>query len=123
MLLPGFGARSQIWAPVLDELARQFEVVSVNLPGFGSPGLPAGVAASVETLTDAVGEWLTGHGYRHPQVAGNSLGAAIALELAKRGQVASVCAISPIGFWAAGESRLGAALGSRASLMQHRTGA
>jgi len=38
-------------------------------------------------------------------VAGNSMGGAIALELARRGAVASATAISPVGFWTAKERR------------------
>ncbi|HEX8804457.1 MAG TPA: alpha/beta fold hydrolase, partial [Acidimicrobiales bacterium] len=35
LLLHGIGHRWQMWTPVLDSLARDFEVVAVDLPGFG----------------------------------------------------------------------------------------
>ena len=43
--------------------------------------------------------WFAEQGLDRPHVAGNSLGGGIALELARRGAVASATALSPIGFW------------------------
>ena len=44
-------------------------------------------------------------GVEHPHVAGNSMGGAIALELARQQAVSSVTAFSPAGFWTPGERR------------------
>jgi len=104
VLIHGIGSRWQIWAPVLDRLAAERDVVAVDLPGFaGSPASPS--ARDVPGLVDAVEAFLAELGLDRPHVAGNSLGGGIALELARRGAVASATAISPIGFWTERELR------------------
>lgn len=76
-------------------LAREREVVAVDLPGFGSsppgPHTVTGLAAAVAEFADALG-------LDRPHVAGNSMGGGIALELGALGRARSACAISPIGF-------------------------
>ena len=95
-------------------------MLAVDLPGFGdSPPLSAGVAPTVEALGDALVTWWGGLGLEHPHVAGNSLGGAIVLELARRGVVASATALSPIGFWNPAE-RTYARLVLRASRLSAR---
>ncbi|MFF6814238.1 alpha/beta fold hydrolase [Streptomyces sp. NPDC012403] len=99
------------WAPVLERLARGHEVVAVDLPGFGdSPSLPEGTTPTVEALAAAVAEWLPGAGLTRPPVVGNSLGGAVALELARSGAVGSAVTLSPIGLWTRPEAAY--ALGS-----------
>jgi pimeloyl-ACP methyl ester carboxylesterase len=104
VLLHGIGHRWQAWEPVLDRLATRHEVIAVDLPGFGGsaplPG-PAGVAELAAAITAFFGHL----GLDRPHVAGNSLGGAIALELAAGGHVSSATALSPAGFWAGWELR------------------
>jgi pimeloyl-ACP methyl ester carboxylesterase len=60
---------------------------------------------TITSYTDAF-EWFFAElGLTRPHVAGNSMGGAIALELARRRAVASVTALSPAGFWTAPERR------------------
>jgi len=88
VLLPALGSRRQVWAPVLDRLTAQREVVGLDLPGFGdaptqqSPGTPAGVGS----LTGLVSDFLDELGLERPHLAGNSLGAGS--RLSWRGAVA-----------------------------------
>ncbi|MFJ7046698.1 alpha/beta fold hydrolase [Streptomyces sp. NPDC101112] len=99
------------WGPVLERLAREYEVVGVDLPGFGdSPALPDESTPTVEALAAAVAEWLPDVGLTLPPVVGNSLGGAVALELARMGAVDSAVALSPIGLWTRAEAAY--ALGS-----------
>jgi pimeloyl-ACP methyl ester carboxylesterase len=106
LLLHGIGSRRQIWDPVVDALAAEHDVVAVDLPGFGaSPPLDGPV--NLATLTDAVAAFAAELGLARWHVAGNSMGAGIALELAARGTVASATAVSPVGFWTARERRYG----------------
>lgn len=57
LLLHGLGGSWREWAPVLDDLAAEREVIAVDLPGFGeTPPLPGKV--SIETLADAVTRFL-----------------------------------------------------------------
>jgi pimeloyl-ACP methyl ester carboxylesterase len=100
VLLPGVGSCKEEWEPVLRLLAHRHDVVAVDLPGFGASGpLPDGVASDVGVLTDSIAAVTDELGLRRPHVAGNSLGGAIALELARRGHVAATVALAPIGFW------------------------
>lgn len=100
MLVHGIGSQWPAWEPVLDRLAAQRDVIALDLPGFGmSPPLPSGVAPTVPALADSVMELLEQLEVSRPHVAGNSMGGWIALELARRGVVASATALSPAGFW------------------------
>jgi pimeloyl-ACP methyl ester carboxylesterase len=105
VLLAGIGMNRNAWEPVRPRLAAERELVLLDLPGFGESALlPEDTDATIGALTDAVEECLLELGLR-PHVAGNSLGGAIGLELARRGAVASVTAISPVGFWSDVEGR------------------
>jgi pimeloyl-ACP methyl ester carboxylesterase len=63
VLLPALGLSRSSWDPVLAELSERFEVLAVDLPGFGdSPPLdprvepePAELARSVAGLLDELG--------------------------------------------------------------------
>jgi pimeloyl-ACP methyl ester carboxylesterase len=88
------------WAETIDALTEACEVIAVDLPGFGeSPLLPDERPPSVPALAGAVATWIAGAGLDRPYVVGNSLGGAVAIELAKRKAVAGAVAISPVGFW------------------------
>lgn len=89
------------WVPVIDLLTREREVVAVDLPGFGdSPPLPDGTTPTVQALAAEVAKWFSTAGLTRPPVVGNSLGGAVALELARAGMVGAAVALSPIGLWA-----------------------
>jgi pimeloyl-ACP methyl ester carboxylesterase len=99
VLIHGIGHRWQAWEPVLDLLSDHHEVVALDLPGFGDSPVPAGgMQADLGAAATRVASFVTGLGLDRPHVAGNSLGGAIALELAVAGQAASATAISPSGF-------------------------
>jgi pimeloyl-ACP methyl ester carboxylesterase len=104
VLLHGLGMDWRSWDPLLDRLAQQREVIAVDLPGHGaSPVLD--VEPTAYALTDAVQGLLGELGLERPHVAGVSTGGGVALELARRGAVATATAISPIGFWTPAERR------------------
>ncbi|MFD2081306.1 Pimeloyl-ACP methyl ester carboxylesterase [Actinopolymorpha cephalotaxi] len=109
VLLHGLGHRRQAWDPVVPLLVARHEVVTVDLPGFGAS--PAcGGARWREDLSTAVAAFIADLGLDRPHVAGNSLGGALALELAAAGQVASATALAPAGFWLTWERRWALAL-------------
>ena len=98
VLLHGVGESVVGWRPVQDALSNDYDVIAVDLPGFGrSPALPAGVAPTAAALADAVEGELDRLGVAQFHVAGYSLGARVALELATRGRTLSVIAIAPDG--------------------------
>lgn len=106
LLMHGIGHRWQAWEPVIDLLARERDVIAVDLPGFGaSPPLPPGATYDIDTVISVLSEFVDGLGLDRPHVAGNSLGGLFALEAADRGLAASATALSPAGFFTPRELR------------------
>ena len=100
VLLHGLGLSRQSWDPVVPALARQFDVIAVDLPGFGgSEPTAAQVEPTPAVLAMAVSGLLDTLGITAPHVAGNSLGGWVALELAAIRPVASLTLLSPAGLW------------------------
>jgi pimeloyl-ACP methyl ester carboxylesterase len=101
VLLHGFTATWRCWLPVLAELVPRFDVFAPTLHGHdGGPLLPdPAVAHTTEEAATHVETLLDDAGIDTAHIAGNSMGGALALELAKRGRARSVCAISPGGGW------------------------
>ena len=113
-LIHGIGSQWQMWEPVLDRVAREREVVALDLPGFGASDNHR-ARPTVEALAAAAAEFLDGLGLASAHVAGNSLGGGVALQLARMGQARSACALSPAGFINDREGRY-----ARAMLMESR---
>jgi pimeloyl-ACP methyl ester carboxylesterase len=100
VLLHGIGSARQAWDPVIPALAEHFDVIAVDLPGFGnSEPLPAGIEPLPAVLAASVAGFLNDLGITAPHVAGNSLGGWVALELAGIHPVASLTLLSPAGLW------------------------
>jgi pimeloyl-ACP methyl ester carboxylesterase len=101
VLLHGIGGSRRVWDPVMGQLAERFDVIAVDLPGFGDSEpkpaqvepLPAVLARDVADLLDDLGVTAP------PSVVGNSLGGWVALELAAIRPVASLTLLSPAGLW------------------------
>ncbi|MEU4998663.1 alpha/beta fold hydrolase [Streptomyces sp. NPDC021622] len=106
LLLHGIGHHLQAWDPVFGLLATEYDVIAVDLPGFGaSPALPDGLAYNASTVVSALGALCETLEIERPHVAGNSLGGLLALELGREKLVRSVTALSPAGFWSPAERR------------------
>jgi pimeloyl-ACP methyl ester carboxylesterase len=106
VLVHGIGHHWQAWRPVLERLRDEFDVIACDSPGFGrSAPLPPGIEPTVTAHADAFEWFLAELGLERPHAAGNSMGGAITLELARRKAVGSVTAFSPAGFWTAPELR------------------
>jgi pimeloyl-ACP methyl ester carboxylesterase len=100
VLLHGLGASRRSWAPVLPALASRFDVIAVDLPGFGdSASLPGRGEVPPAVLAQSVADLLDELGVSAPHLAGNSLGGWVALELASRRPVGSLTLLSPAGLW------------------------
>jgi pimeloyl-ACP methyl ester carboxylesterase len=99
VLIHGFTATWRCWLPVLGELVPRFEVIAPTLHGHdGGGALPAHEEPhSIARAADFLEEHLDALGVGTAHLAGNSLGGALALELAKRGRARSVVGISPAG--------------------------
>jgi pimeloyl-ACP methyl ester carboxylesterase len=100
VLLHGIGGSRHAWDPVIPALAERFDVIAVDLPGFGeSAPLPGEVEPHPAALATAVATLLDELEITTPHVAGNSLGGWIGLELAAIRPVASLALLSPAGLW------------------------
>ena len=98
VLLHGLGESSIGWRPVIAELAAKYDVIAIDLPGFGrSPALPAKVAPTAANLAAAIQQTLDDLGVDRYHVAGYSLGARVAIQLAETDRVRSLIAIAPDG--------------------------
>jgi pimeloyl-ACP methyl ester carboxylesterase len=99
LLLHGLGGTHDVWAPVIEILAPEREVLAVDMPGFGASAPLEGEPATARNLGRAIAGFCEAQGFERPHIAGNSLGAWVALEMAVAGDAASVTAISPAGLW------------------------
>jgi pimeloyl-ACP methyl ester carboxylesterase len=103
VLIHGIGHRWQAWEPVIERLAAHHDVIAIDIPGFGESApleLGPGERHTIDVATRHIAAAFQDFGIERPHVAGNSLGGALALELAKAGHAASATALSPAGFWA-----------------------
>ncbi len=98
VLVHGIGGSHRSWDPVLPALAKERDVVAVDLPGFGATP-PLGPHPTLHDVTDALITFLDAQGLRNAHIAGSSMGARLTLELARRGMGRNVVALDPGGFW------------------------
>ena len=104
VLLHGIGMSHHAWLPVIDQLAAQGRrVIAFDIAGFGrSAPLPHRSVVGIARLAKELRQNLTLLGIHEPvDIAGNSLGGRIAIEVAQQGGARSVVAISPPGLWPA----------------------
>jgi pimeloyl-ACP methyl ester carboxylesterase len=100
LLVHGLGAAKSVWDPVVPLLAREREVIALDLPGFGAaPSLPPEVEPTALALATALRDQLAARGIERVDVAGNSLGGWVGLELGRLGTARSVTCLSPAGLW------------------------
>ena len=100
VLLHALGLSRETWDPVVPALSAHFEVIAIDLPGFGdSEPLPAEIEPTPAALAAAVAGLLDELGIEKPHVVGNSLGGWVALELASMRPAASLTLLSPAGLW------------------------
>lgn len=123
VLLHGVGSRWQVYEPVLPALAAEHDVLAVDLPGFGASP-PDGTVPTIEAQAVRLEAWFAEIGIERPHVVGNSMGGAIAFELARRGSVRSATGISPAGFWTPRERAFSiGSLRATLALLPHLRGA
>jgi pimeloyl-ACP methyl ester carboxylesterase len=115
VLLHGIGSTLDDFAALRGRLEPTYDVLAADLPGHGrSPALME--TPTVAALTDVVAGDLDTLGLDRVHVLGNSLGARLGLELARRHRARSVVAIAPSGMnlpperahqaWAMGTARV-----------------
>ncbi len=98
VLLHGFFDTWRVWELVLPALERERDVLAVTLAGHaGGPELPDEL--DDDALADAAERAMDAAGFELAQIAGNSLGGFVALQLAARGRASGVVAFAPAGGW------------------------
>jgi pimeloyl-ACP methyl ester carboxylesterase len=104
VLLHGFTGTWHHWRPVLGDLVPKFEVIAPTLAGHdGGPPFPKDGPLTLAQGADSLERHLDELGVDTAHFAGNSMGGAFALEMAKRGRARSVVALSPGTGWAPGD--------------------
>lgn len=98
LLIHGLGGSWKSWSTIMDALSAERTLIVVDLPGHGAS--PASQdSGTFEGLVGSVEHYIAVHGLQGIDVVGSSMGARIALELARRGRVGNVVALDPGGFW------------------------
>jgi pimeloyl-ACP methyl ester carboxylesterase len=100
VLLHGLGSAREAWDPIVPALAERFDVIAVDLPGFGaSQPLAHGVEPNPAALARAVADLLDALSVELPHLVGNSLGGWVAVKMAKASPTRSLTLLSPAGLW------------------------
>ncbi|MGH7438419.1 MAG: alpha/beta fold hydrolase [Polyangiaceae bacterium] len=117
-MLHGVLGSAQMWRDVVPLVARQHDAIAVTALGHNGGNRPERRPARVVDVIDDAERTLDELGIRQAHLVGNSLGGWAAIELARRGRALSVCAFSPAGLWARGESATGKAAGRLRNTMR-----
>lgn len=84
LLIHGFPLDHTMWHEQIVELATEFRVIAVDLPGFGKSFIPTG-DLTIERMADWMAEFLEATGIQEPvTVGGLSMGGCVALQFALR---------------------------------------
>ena len=102
VLLHGVTMSGSVWDPLRPYLEDHHVVHTPTLLGHRGGNRPPRRPVRFTDVVDDVERQLDALRLDRPHLAGNSLGGWAALELARRGRAASVCALAPAGFWEPG---------------------
>jgi pimeloyl-ACP methyl ester carboxylesterase len=101
---------------VLPALERRHDVLAPTLAGHaGGPPLELATLSDA-TLADSVERAMDDAGFGVADVAGNSLGGYVGLQLAARGRASSVVAFAPAGGWVPGDESYRVTLAAQSEL-------
>jgi pimeloyl-ACP methyl ester carboxylesterase len=110
VLLHPFLMSGNAWREVVPLVSGPHEVfIPTALGHRGGPPVRSR-PVRIWDVIDAAEKYLDEQGLQKPHLAGNSMGGFVALELARRGRAATVCAFSPAGFWSTGDGTWGPAV-------------
>ncbi|MBC7372830.1 MAG: alpha/beta fold hydrolase [Frankiales bacterium] len=105
VLVPGVGADSSTWQPILAPLAAEREVVALDLPGFGQTPLFDG-EVTLARYADELEAHLRREDLAGADLVGSSMGARLVMEMARRGVGRAIVALDPGGFWSGGQKKV-----------------
>ncbi|MDR3490976.1 MAG: alpha/beta hydrolase [Gammaproteobacteria bacterium] len=91
VLISGLKAEHDAWFTVLDELAKQYQVLIFDNRGVGQT-IDSGEPFSIEAMADDTMELISKIGLKKPHIVGHSMGGAIAQDIAKKysGEIYSI---------------------------------
>ena len=97
MLLHGVGLRAEAWNGVSNYLRHDYCIYAIDLPGHGESESLAGAAPGLEDYSNVIADYLKDF-ERPVHLAGHSMGAMIALDIATRfpNRVKSIAALNAI---------------------------
>ncbi|WP_116089832.1 alpha/beta fold hydrolase [Sphingomonas crusticola] len=98
LLVHGLGGSWRSWSPILDSLSVSRTVIAIDLPGHGATPAQHD-SGTFDGLVGSVQRYIVENGLSGIDIVGSSMGARMALELARRGAVGNVVALDPGGFW------------------------
>lgn len=81
VLIHGVGMRQQVWAPQVQDLARDFQVITWDMPGHGQSGIPP-EGVQLAHYAEQLRKLLDHLDVERAHVVGHSMGALVALEFA-----------------------------------------
>src|ERR1700712_276461 len=102
VLLHGVTGSEGMWRRVVPLLAPHHDTVALTALGHRG-GRPGWSGVRIADVVDDAERSLDELGFGRPHLAGNSMGGWGAIELARRGRAATVCALSPAGTWSIAE--------------------
>jgi pimeloyl-ACP methyl ester carboxylesterase len=105
VLLHGLSASGGAWQDVSPIVSQYHVVYAPTAPGHHGGPPVARRPATANDLVDWAEHYLDEQELQRPHIAGHSMGGYLAIELARRGRAATVCAFAPGGFWASGDGR------------------
>ncbi len=99
VLLHGLTRSGNDWRELVPLLDKEYAVYAPTALGHhGGPQVQRH-PVTIWNVVDALERYLDEQGLDRPRLVGHSMGGFAAIELARRGRAASVCAIAPAGFW------------------------
>lgn len=83
VLIHGFCETHEIWNGFDDQLAKDYRVISIDLPGFGKSVLPQ-IPFTIDDIARLMINWLNSQKIENPILIGHSLGGYVILAMAEQ---------------------------------------
>src|SRR5436190_22618051 len=99
LLIHGLGGVGRYWDALVPRLTDDYDVIVVDLPGFGRSVPLPGPVVTCRDLAVAVAGLLDALELADAHVVGHSLGGGVAFELGAIGRARTIVGLAPAGLW------------------------